>query len=498
MNEVVGNSHMWWRRFVFFLTIVFLISSFTNQTFANAVDISEENVRNVKSYVEKQFERAEIVGGSYAIVANNEVIDSSGVGYSDLKGQKRATAETIYAIASVTKVFTATAILSLHEQGKLNLQDSVQKYLPWFTYKDIEKSKEVTIEHLLTHSAGVDRYKADGAIFEDEKNNRNSLENAIKTLSTVEMTSDPGEKGQYCNSCYNILGLIIEKVTGMSYYDYMQMNVFQRLDLESTAFGHNLNQTQDIAKEYSWFFGFRNTRLLNYETFGASQDPEGGIYSNSLDLAKYVAATLGPSPWLSTDTLEMSYEGVVPTEHEGWAYSIGGFEVSQYDNQTLLYKGGDGIGSSSAIMLLPEENIGVVLIIGESNSEPKQEIAMGMLQILIGKEPLKLEFAPPLFKIAGWAILLVLLVNIIFLVFLVRTIRKSKTNKYRWLWIFLSLICFILFVVIGFLLWKVRPTQIGFYGYPYDIAIGLVSLEVMLLIIFVCNSYLSIVGKGTK
>ncbi|RUL50464.1 serine hydrolase [Lysinibacillus antri] len=497
MNEVVGNRQIWWRRFVFLLTIVLCISSLTSQVSANTDEVSKETLKKVKTYVEEQFERAGIVGGSYAIVANNEVIDASGIGYSDLKGEKEATAQTIYAIASVTKAFTATAILTLHEQGKLNLQDPVQNYLPWFTYKDQEKSKEVTIEHLLTHSAGVDRFKADGAIFEDEKNNRNSLENSIRALSTVEMTSNPGEKGEYCNSCYNILGLIIENVTGMSYYDYMRTNVFQVLGLENMAFGQDLKPSQDIAKEYSWFFGFRNTRLINYETFGVSQDPEGGIYTNSLDLAKYVAATLGPSPLLSENTLEMSYEGVVPTEHKGWEYTIGGFEVSNSD-QTILYKGGDGIGSSSAIMMLPEENIGVVLIIGESNSESKQEIAMGMIQILLGHEPLESEYAPPLFKIVGLAILFILIVSFIVLAFSVRSIRKRRSIKYRWLRIFYSFICFILIVLIGFLLLKVRPTQIGFYGYPYDLAIGLISMEFMLLLIFMCNCYVSTFSKKTK
>ncbi|MEL4026033.1 serine hydrolase domain-containing protein [Lysinibacillus endophyticus] len=487
MNEIVANRQLWWKCFVVLIISIFCFSSFMGNASAN---ISQENLKNVKTYVEEQFEQAGIVGGSYAIVANGEVIDSNGVGYSDVKAQQKATAETIYAIASVTKSFTATAILKLQEEGKLSLQDPVQKYLPWFSYKDKEKSKEVTIEHLLTHSAGVDRFKADGVIFEDEKKYRNSLEDSIRALSNVEMTSNPGEKGQYCNTCYNILGLIIEKVSGMTYYDYMKTNVFQPLDLESTSFGHELKSSQDIAKEYSWFFGFRNTRLLNYEAFGTSQDPEGGIYTNSVDLAKYVAATLGHSPLLSEDTLKMSYEGVVPTDEEGWEYSLGGFEVGTLENRTLLYKGGDGIGSSSAIMMLPEENIGVVLIMGESNSEPKKPIAMGMLQILMGNEPVEEAFAPPLFKVAGLVMLFILLGSIIVVAFTVRTVMKKRAIKYRWVRIFYSFICLLLFGFVGFLLLNVRPTQIGFYGYPYDLAIGLISLEILLLLIVICNGYL--------
>lgn len=483
--------------------VYFYASLFSNNVSAET-EYSQETLNNVKTYVSEQFQNSGIVGGSYAIVSNGQVIDASGLGYSDVNLEKKASTETIYAIASVTKSLTATAILQLQEQGKLHLNDPVQKYLPWFTYKNKEKSKEITIQHLLTHSVGVNRLEGDAAIFTDEKNNRNSLENSIRALRTVEMTSNPGEKGQYCNPCFNTLGLIIEKVSGVSYYNYMKTNIFKALGMEQTAFGQDINtiDSKDIAKEYSWFFGFRNTKLVNDQTFGKSQDPEGGIYTNSLDLAKYVSSILGngPNPHLSQETLKLSYKGVVPTEHKFWEYTNGGFEVGELSNQTVLYKGGDGIGSSAAIMMLPDENLGVILMIGESNSEPKREIAMGMLQILIGQEPIITDFPPPLFKIMGLIMLFLLSVSIIIILFLgwnikKRLNRKDRSIKYRWLRICLSLICLLAFVLLGYLLLFVRPTQIGFYGYLYDWIIGLTSLELTLLVGFGYNFYLSIFGN---
>jgi CubicO group peptidase (beta-lactamase class C family) len=489
------------------LAVCFYISLFSSNVLAKT-EFSEENLNNVKAYVTEQFQNAEIVGGSYAIVSEGQVIDSSGVGYSDVKLEKKATAETIYAIASVTKSLTATAILQLQEQGKLNVNDPVQKYLPWFTYKDREKSKSVTIQHLLTHSVGVNRIEADGAIFTNEKSNRNSIEDSIRALRNVEMIADPGKKGQYCNSCFNALGLIIEEITGISYYDYMKSNVFQVLGMDHTAFGQDLKtiESQGIAKEYSWFFGFRNTNLVNHQTFGKSQDPEGGIYTNSLDLAKYVSSILGdgPIPLLSQETLKMSYDGVVPTEHKSWEYTNGGFEVGELSNQTVLYKGGDGIGSSSVIMMLPDVNLGVILMIGESNSEPKQAIAMGMLHILIGEKPTISDFPPPPFKIIGFIMLFLLLASIVIVVFLgwnikKRLNRKDRSIKYRWLRFCISLICLLAFVLLGYLLLFVRPTQIGFYGFLYDWAIGLISFEITLLVGFGYNLYLCIFGKkGSK
>ncbi|SDM85822.1 serine hydrolase [Bacillus sp. OK048] len=481
---------------LFLLALSFFTILLSSHVSAEIDGISDEKLNKVNTYVKEQFQNAGIVGGSYAIVSNNQVIAANGVGYRDIKLEKKAMAETIYPIASVTKSLTATAILQLQEQGKLKVNDRVQKYLPWFTYKDKEKSKEVTIQHLLTHSAGVDRFEADGAIFTDEKKNRNSLENSIRALRTVDMTSNPGKEGQYCNSCFNTLGLLIEEVTGMSYYDYMKTNVFEPLGLEHTAFGEDLKtmESKDIAKEYSWFFGFRNTNLLNYQTFGKSQDPEGGIYTNSLDLAKFVSATLGDETFslLNQDTLALSYEGVVPTEHKSWQYTNGGFEVGMLSDQRVLYKGGDGIGSSSVVMMLPEENIGVVLLIGESNSEPKQDIAKGMLQILIGGEPTISEFPPPLFKMAGIFMLVVTIICTIILAilgwsFYKRITRENHSIKIRWWRICLMILLLIGWLLIGYLLLFIKITQIGFNGYPYDIAIGLIVIEITLLIGLIYN-----------
>ena len=482
----------------------FLSISFFSNVSAKSMDVSKENLNKVHSYVSEQFETAEIVGGSYAVVLNDQVIDSNGIGFSDLKLEQHATSETIYAVASVTKVLTAAAILQLQEQGKLSIHDPVQKYLPWFTYKDKEKSKEVTIQHLLTHSAGVNRLDADGVIFTDEKKNRNSLEDSIRALNTVEMKYNPGEKGKYCNSCFNTLGLIIEKVSGESYYDYMKTNVFQPIGMGHTAFGLELKtlDSTNTAKEYSWFWGYRNTKLLNYQSFGKSQDPEGGIYTNSTDLARYVSSILGngSSPILSQDSLIDSFTGIVPTEHQPWKYTIGGFEASKLWGQQVVYKGGDGIGSSAAIMMLPEEKLGVVLIIGESNSEPKQEIAKGMLQILMGEEPIKADYPPPLFKTAGMIMLIVTLISLILFLLVAlsvykRVIRKDLSVKNWLLRMVISFLLLIISVPIGYLLLNVRITQIGFYGYPIDIAIGLISLEFTIIIAFSYHAFLAIFGR---
>ncbi|MHC0037771.1 serine hydrolase domain-containing protein [Pseudoneobacillus sp. C159] len=491
------------RKIVVLITLVILLFPlFLQKALASSTTITAEKLKKVDQYVNEQFKEAGIVGGSYAIISGENLIEAKGVGYSDLKLKQEAGPETIYSIASLTKVLTATAILQLQEQGKLMVDDSVQKYLPWFSYLDEEKSKKVTIKHLLTHSAGINRFEADGVIFLDEKNNRNSLEASIKALKSVEMQYEPGTKGQYCNSCYNTLGLIIEKVSGFSYYDYMRNFVYQPLGMKKTIYGEQLHQVpnQDLAKEYSWFFGFRNTKLENYQTFGASQDPEGGVYTNVIDLAKYVSAVFGYDSLLKKESIATSVEGFVSTEQEHWQYSTSGFEVGEVSNRLTLYKGGDGVGSAGVMMMMPEEKIGVVLMIGESNSEPKQSIAKGMLQILIGETPENDDYPVPLFKMAGMIMLMVSLVSLLILIWIgwsvYRRVKgRNRKIKRRWPRLVVSFISVIPIILIGLLFANVRPTQIGMYGYPYDIAIGLIFLAFAMLVTVLYNVYLSVLGK---
>jgi CubicO group peptidase (beta-lactamase class C family) len=491
------------RKWVVLITTITLLVSFICQDVsAYSARFSEKVLNEVNSYVEEQFRKARIVGGSYAIISGDKVLEAKGIGYIDLKLKKKAKPETVYAIASVTKVLTATAILQLHENGKLNINEPVQKYLPWFSFKDKEKSKKVTIAHLLTHSAGINRFEADGSIFIDEKKSRNSIEEAVRLLNNVEMQYEPGSKGQYCNTCYNTLGLIIEEVTGVNYDEYMKIFVYQPLGMNNTFYGDELEKFTDkeLAKEYSWLFGFRNTQLSNYRSFGKSQDPEGGVYTNVLDMAKYVSASLGYGSLLKDDTLKKSYEGMLQTEHAAWLYTYSGFEAGNVSNKFTLYKGGEGIGSSASIMMMPEEQMGVVLFIGESNSEPKQSIAKGMLQILMEETPENNQYPLPLFKIAGTIMFITSLLSLMVLSFIVcsiyqRIINRNRTIKHRWISIFLSFITVIPLIGICYLFMSVRPTQIGFYGYPLDIALGLTILALTMLVSFIYHIYLWIFGK---
>lgn len=446
-------------------------------SYAQSTAPSQDLLEQIDQYVTRQIQQNKIIGGSYAIVYKDQIVATNGIGVSDDKTQAAVTAETIYSTASVTKAFTAAAILHLYEQGKIDLDAPVQRYIPWFSYQDPEQSAKVTIRHLLTHSAGVNRFAADGSIFQNEEQNRDSLENAVRALNTVELINEPGTQGAYCNTCFNILGLVIETVSQKDYEQYLHEELFQPLQLDHTSFS-----ATNAASEYNWVFGQKNKSIPNNFVFGESQNPEGGLYSNVIDLSKFLSAMMGQGEhsYLSRETLEMAHKGQVSTGSENTFYALSGFEETIHNNTRLLYKGGDGIGSTAMIMLIPDQEIGIAFLVGESLPELSGPLVQGIVAILQGQTPEEVRISASFWQVIGYIALGFSIIGLIQLILLARSLMSIKYTRKpaTWWLICRSILCAIIALPLAYLMLTVRPTQIAFYGYPYDLAIGMIALIV--------------------
>ncbi|MEC2342596.1 serine hydrolase [Paenibacillus barengoltzii] len=464
------------------LVIIFFVSGLPSVSLAQEKGISQTTLNIIHEYVTEQFNNNRVIGGAYAITQEGKVIAAKGIGIADVETKEPVTPETVYATASVTKAFTAAAILQLAEQGQIDLDAPVNTYIPWFTYKDRDRSAKVTIRHLLTHSAGIQRLEADGSIFQNERENRNSLEKSVRALSTVSMTADPGTEASYCNTCYNTLGLVIEKVTQTDYEQYMKEHIFAPLGMDHTAF--DPTKMDHVASEYMWLFGLKHKSAPNVEVFGHSQNPEGGIYSNVLDLSKFLAAMLGEGPeLLRPETLQTSQQGEISTGSDGSFYSISGFEEGSRHQTRILYKAGDGIGSTAMVVMIPEMKVGISLLIGDSIPEIGQPLAFGIADILLGKKPSDVHVGITFWRLLGSISLGLVIIGIVLLVLLVRSIfllqHPQKPFRRGWT-ICRTVLCIIILLPIVYLLITVHPTQIGFYGYPQDLAVGLFAIMISL------------------
>lgn len=173
-----------------------------------------------------------IPGLSLGIVYKDQIIFSKGYGYADVAGQKKATETTCYRIASFSKLFTATAILQLFEQGKLQLDAPVQRYLPWFANPEDERTHLITIRQLLTHTSGLDRDGETPHWVQFEFPTREQIQQHITSGGTV---YDPASFWKYSNMGYTLLGEIVKEVSGSSYETYVTEHIVNRLGMTLTA-----------------------------------------------------------------------------------------------------------------------------------------------------------------------------------------------------------------------------------------------------------------------
>lgn len=445
--------------------------------------ITEEVLNRAADYVREQLQKSDVVGGAMGIVYRDQLIFSEGFGTADRGLRNTPAADTLYYTASITKTLTATAIYQLHAAGKLDIDQPVHTYLPWFQFQDREASEQITLRHLLTHSAGgVGSFDTDGLLFQDEAA-RSSLEKYVRLFQSIAIREQPGTSGAYCNGCYDVLGLVIEYVTGVSYYDYVRENIFEPLGMEDTVFGHELERYPEsrLAKEYGWFFTRKMHIRRSYEEFGQAQDPDGGAYSTVEDLGKYLAYQLGylGADWLPAELIKDSRTAYVATESGDAAYTASGFETKLLHGTQIFYKTGDGVGSSSIILFMPAHELGIILFIGEMHPEITLPIAEGIASILLGHVPAEVGMHVTFGMVIGIiSLVLVSVSTFLIAMLLIRLVYRLLYAKNL-----LSTICGLVSSAIAsglfwYLALLVRPSAAGSYGYPYDAAIGLGMITV--------------------
>lgn len=189
-------------------------------------------VRYVDSVANAAVAERRTAGVSVAIVRNGKTVLAKGYGFADLENDVPATTETVYRIGSITKQFTAAAIMRLMEQGKLSLDDTLQKFLPNYN----TQGNRVTVRHLLTHTSGIRSYTSMGPRWGRTVRIDLVPDSLVALFAGEPFDFKPGEQWRYNNSGYFLLGMIIEKLSGKSYGQYLQDEFFTPLALKGTIY----------------------------------------------------------------------------------------------------------------------------------------------------------------------------------------------------------------------------------------------------------------------
>ena len=319
----------------------------------------------MQEHVDRLMSRYEghVPGASLLVIRDGKPLIRRSYGYANLEDRIAATPATNYRLASVTKQFTAASILLLTQDGKLDLDDSLRKWLPTLP----EVAEAMTIRHVLSHMSGLIDYEdvtpaAMTAQLHDA--------DVLKILETQNETYfSPGKGYRYSNSGYALLALIVGKASGKDFASFLKERIFTPLGMHDTiAYEQGLSTVNNRAYGYSEERGTW-TRTDQSQTSAVLGD--GGIYSSIDDLAKWDAA-LYDDRLLSAQSRDLAFTAATETDDPKVNYAMGWRVTDEKIGGRTLWHSGETIGFRNVLIRYPEQHFTVVLLTNRNDSEPYQ------------------------------------------------------------------------------------------------------------------------------
>jgi len=339
--------------------LAFLLSSLTllSQTFPGSLDRYLQGIHNLNF----------IPGFSVVVVKGDKVIFSKGYGVERAGVNKPFTPATAVAVGSITKSFTALAVMRLAEKGKLNLDDHVIKYLPWFHTANREQSNKITIRMLLNNTSGL--YSPNSTHAYDLSDS--AIENVVKDLSSIYLYKEPGNSYEYSNTGFVVAGLLISKVSGMSYASFLEKEIFIPLGMKHTTTMPDHFAGMDIS--YGHYPSIKSLivakREPEFESIGYA--PAGALLQScGDDMGKYLVALLNENGVASNLikkelwTPQIGFPGLSKEDGgDGKSFSYGlGWMVSNIEGKNIIHHGGSTGKTSSFTMIDTANKIAATIL----------------------------------------------------------------------------------------------------------------------------------------
>ncbi len=336
------------------LALVFLPSPVLGQAAVGPTKRYEEVARVLDRLVTREVADKGLPALSLALVDDQEVVWAKGYGLADPARKAPATAETVYRAGSVSKLFTALAVMQLVEQGRLDLDAPVTKYLPDF--KPISKyDKPITLRMILSHRSGLPREAPVGHYFDDSSP---SLEKTVRSLNQAEVVCEPGTRMKYSNAGVAVAGRVVEVVAGQRFARHAHNRLLDLLGMKKSGFEPSPELTRDLAHAVLWTdYG----REHDAPVVELGTGPAGGLYTTALDLGHFLRALFSGGKVVAPETLAAMTEPQFVAAGEKGGRGLG-FVVEEWEGRKRLGHGGNVHGYSTQLSFLPGERLGVVVM----------------------------------------------------------------------------------------------------------------------------------------
>ncbi|OQX99945.1 MAG: hypothetical protein B6I24_01165 [Bacteroidetes bacterium 4572_128] len=357
------------RYLISLLLFIFLIFSFLQTKEETVIIIDENHIVNIDLWkedggeitkkIDKYFKKLKRCrfNGNVLVAHKGKIIYENYYGYSDLKKKDTLNLNSVFQLASVSKQFTAMAIMILKERELLNYSDTVQKFFPRFPYKNI------TVRQLLTHRSGLGNYLYFCSKYEDkisDIDNKKLIELMIDKKPAIYYR--PNLKYDYNNTGYAILASIVEKVSGIYFKDFIKKNIFDILNMEHSYLYEEdkMEEIAEITKGHHPSYGY--AKPLIYDRILGDK----GVFSTIEDMFKWDRA-LYSNILVKKETIEEAFKPAKTKYRRERKYGFG-FRIKEYnDSLKIAYHGGWWRGYTSLFMHIPETESSIVILANRVN-----------------------------------------------------------------------------------------------------------------------------------
>ncbi len=331
----------------------------------------------VDSYLQAQMAQYHIPGMAVAVVQDDQVVLLKG--YGDAGHGRSVTPQSQFYIGSLTKSFTALGIMQLVEEGKIDLDAPVQRYLPWFKVADPEASATITVRNLLNQTSGLSDQGDPGA-----SDYAPTLTKEVEDLQYARLTAAPGTQFQYFNQNYRTLGLLIETISGQPYADYLRDHILSPLQMHNTT--ADPAQITNLAQGNGQAFGLPLPRT---QEFRPGALPSGYLISSAEDLSHYLIAMLHETRYAEQTLVQPATLEQMFTPPSGIDSQYGmGWLIVEEEGEKIVLHGGAVENYTSQFFMLPDRQIGFAVLINQNGLYQMETghtaIQNGLLNLLTG------------------------------------------------------------------------------------------------------------------
>ncbi len=350
---------------------------------------------DVEKYITQLMPLYDVPGAAIALVKDGKVIFTKGFGVRNTQSQTPVDENTMFAIGSVTKSFTTLDAMTLVNAGKLDLDEPIISYVPDFKVSDAAISRTLTMRQLLSQTSGLPPVSPADQSPVIAKTTPAAM---LTQIAEMPLNVPPGKLFQYTNQNFELAGDVVSKISGVSWQAYTQAHIFDALQMKSSGFDEaSLKRTGNYAEPhmYDALQGAQPVPFMSVTGVEAA----GAVVSNATDLANYLLFQLGDGAQagqtlLTRDqvtAMHMPQIDIVPPMTTGSSpkesYGLGWF-VDSYRDKTMVHHGGNIVGFSAELAMLPDQNAGLVILTNTHGALSFMEFARDyLLDYLLGQPP---------------------------------------------------------------------------------------------------------------